>query len=186
MSKLLNRRLIAEFDRRLDGVGSFVAMDYQGIDAHNVYDLRTKLRAEGIRMLVVKNSLAARSLSGKGLAGAEPLFDGPVALLYGHADGAPAVARSIIAWRRAHQNLGKLKGALVDGSFVDASQVDALSKLPTRKEMLSILLSTVIAPMTQVATLLANTLAQVPNLVANHIDKLEKNLGVPADDQNNA
>ena len=178
MSKLLNRRLIAEFDRRLEGVGSFVAMDYQGIDAHNVYDLRTKLRSEGIRMLVVKNSLAARSLAGRGLAGAEPMhpmFDGPVALLYGHADGAPAVARSIIAWRRAHQNLGKLKGALVDGSLVDASQVDALSKLPTRKEMLSMLLSTVIAPMTQVANLLANTLAQVPNLVANHIDKLEKN-----------
>lgn len=178
MSKLLNRRLIAEFDRRLGGVDSFIAMDYQGIDAHDVYALRTRLRSEGIRMLVVKNSLVTRSLAGRGLAGAEPMnlmFDGPVALFYGHADGAPAVARSIIAWRRTKRDLGQLKGALVDGSYVDASKIDALSKLPTRKEMLSMLLSTVIAPMTQVANLLANTLAQVPNLVANHIEKIEKN-----------
>ena len=78
---LITKELTAKLGA-LDGVG---VINPRGIDANKNNGLRRRLLDKGLRMTVVKNSLARRSMEGKKLQGFDKLLDGPSAVVYGSA-----------------------------------------------------------------------------------------------------
>ena len=69
----------------------------RGLDGNRNNKLRRKLSDQGLKMLVVKNSLARRATASSKLKGFESLLDGPSAIVYATQDVAvSAIARLLV------------------------------------------------------------------------------------------
>ena len=87
---------------------------------------------------------AAASLGWEDLSA---LLTGPTAVVTGKGDPSE-LAKALVAFVKAHEKAA-VKGGCLDGRVLQAADVDALSTLPSREVMLSMLVGTVAAPMTQ-------------------------------------
>ncbi|WP_373231640.1 50S ribosomal protein L10 [Cohnella sp.] len=120
-----------------------VVADYRGLNVAQVTQLRKLLREAGIEFQVLKNSLVSRAAANAELTELDAVLTGPTAIAFGKDVVAPA---KIISDFAKKNDALKVKGAIVEGRFVDAGQVKALADLPSRDGLLSMLLSVLQAP----------------------------------------
>jgi large subunit ribosomal protein L10 len=132
--------LAAEIDRS-DAV---FAVDYRGISVSQAAELRTKLRDADATFQVVKNSLTERAADQVGAESLKALLSGPTALTFVRGDAAMA-AKAIADQARATQLL-PFKGGLMDGEVLDAEQIRAISRLPSREALYGQLVGIVASP----------------------------------------
>ena len=128
-----------------------VLVDYRGIEANQVVELRKKLNDASSTMKVIKNSLARIAAENTPIAELADQFTQTRALVYSNGD---AVQQAKVL-SEAAKSLDKLKilaGILVGDSktsILNSSEVEALSKLPSRDELIMKLLFLMQAPATQ-------------------------------------
>ncbi len=137
------------------GYDSYIFTNYRGLTVAQITDIRKDLRKNDAAYRVVKNRYAKIALADLEKSGAEEQMVGPTAVALAKGDTANVVAKALFA---AAKDNGKLevKGALVNGEFMTAEQVEALSKLPTKLELIASLMGTMKAPVQKLAaTLLA-------------------------------
>ena len=120
-----------------------VVADYRGLNVAQVTLLRKQLREAGVEFQVLKNSLVSRAAANAELTELDAVLTGPTAIAFGKDVVAPA---KIISDFAKKNDALKVKGAIVEGRFVDAAQVKALADLPSRDGLLSMLLSVLQAP----------------------------------------
>jgi large subunit ribosomal protein L10 len=128
----------------IDGADAVFAVDYRGISVSQVAELRTKLRDADATFQVVKNSLTERAADQVGAASLKALLSGPTALTFVRGDAATA-AKAIADQARATQLL-PFKGGLMDGDVLDAEQIRAISRLPSREALYGQLVGIVASP----------------------------------------
>jgi len=143
MSKPVKAMLRRELVRRLEGLDSLVVVSLAGVDGVTNNRLRGELRAKGIRITVVKNSLAKQALAEVGLVQAAELIEGPSALVTG-GPSAVEVVRELLRAGKEIPNL-RIRGALMEGEVFGADRVVELSKFPTREEALATVAALVLA-----------------------------------------
>ncbi len=122
------------------------AVDYRGISVPQAAELRTKLRDADASFRVVKNSLTERAADQAGATTLKALLQGPTALTFVHGDAAQA-AKAIADYARVTQLL-PFKGGLLNGDTLDAEQIRAISRLPSREALYGQLVGMVASPVT--------------------------------------
>jgi large subunit ribosomal protein L10 len=128
-----------------------VLVDYRGIEANQVVELRKKLNDASSTMKVIKNSLARIAAENTPIAELADQFTQTRALVY--SDGDAVHQAKVLS--EAAKSLDKLKilaGILVGDSktsILNSGEVEALSKLPSRDELIMKLLFLMQAPATQ-------------------------------------
>ena len=128
-----------------------VLVDYRGIEANQVVELRKKLNDASSTMKVIKNSLARIAAENTPIAELADQFTQTRALVY--SDGDAVQQAKVLS--EAAKSLNKLKilaGILVGDSktsILNSGEVEALSKLPSRDELIMKLLFLMQAPATQ-------------------------------------
>jgi large subunit ribosomal protein L10 len=137
---------IAEIATNIDESQAIFAVDYRGITVTQVAELRAKLREADASFRVVKNSLSERAADQMGAAELKEYLQGPTALTFVRGDAALA-AKAIADYARATQLL-PFKGGLMDGATVDAGQIQAISRLPSREVLYGQLVGVVASPVT--------------------------------------
>jgi large subunit ribosomal protein L10 len=120
------------------------AVDYRGISVPQAAELRSKLRDADASFRVVKNSLTERAAEQAGAQDLKTMLSGPTALTFVRGDAAIA-AKAIADYARATQLL-PFKGGLMDGGVLDASQILAISRLPSREVLYGQLVGVVASP----------------------------------------
>jgi large subunit ribosomal protein L10 len=128
----------------IDGASAVFAVDYRGISVSQAAELRTKLRDADATFQVVKNSLTERAADQVGAESLKALLSGPTALTFVRGDAATA-AKAIADQARATQLL-PFKGGLMDGDVLDAEQIRAISRLPSREALYGQLVGIVASP----------------------------------------
>ncbi len=129
-----------------------ILMDYRGLKVVDVTELRRGVRRLSSRYVVVKNTLAIKAAADTDVAKVSSHFGGPTALAYNSHDAVPLV-KYLLEFAKTNPNL-VFKAALVDGKAVAADQLDAISKLPGRPELLGKLIYLLKAPISNLAGLL--------------------------------
>lgn len=127
----------------------FYVTDASTLTVAEVNDLRARCYEKGIEMRVVKNTLVRKALeAGEAEKNYKGLYDslkGPTALLFTEAANAPA--KLIKAFRKEHDR-PILKAAYIDSSvYVGDDQIDTLSKIKSKEELLSDLMTLLQSPM---------------------------------------
>ena len=137
---------IDEIAGDIDESEAIFAVDYRGITVAQVAELRTKLRDADATFHVVKNSLTERAADQADAPVLKDFLAGPTALTFVRGDAAVA-AKAIADYARATQLL-PFKGGVMDGAALDADQIRALSRLPSREVLYGQLVGVVASPVT--------------------------------------
>ncbi len=156
---------VAELKKNFEEHRSFLFADYRGLSVAQISELRNTLRESGAEFHVVKNNFAKIAFTQIDHADVEPYLVGPTAIAY-CGDEAGPVAKAML--KLAKEMPLELKGGLLDGEVYDAGAVAEFSKLPTRLELIQMLMGTMQAPLQNVVyvlngvtTKLVRTLAAV-------------------------
>lgn len=137
------------------GYDSYIFTDYRGMTVAQITDIRRTLRKEDAAYRVIKNRYAKIALEELNKGGAEEQMVGPTAVALAKGDTANVVAKVLFAAAKDNGKL-QIKGALINGELMNADQIEALSKLPTKLELIASLMGTMKAPVQKLAaTLLA-------------------------------
>jgi large subunit ribosomal protein L10 len=172
MAKELKRLITGEWKKEFTGVRDLVLVDASRLKGPETWALRGKLSDAKMHVLVLQNRLAKLAMGDSGLGAATDLLRGPTAVVWG-GDGAADISRALAAWNKKGPKVA-IKGGLIDGAPGTPADVNAWAGLPSRDELLSLILSDILAPATGVAGAFHASLSLVANLVAAHVEKMEK------------
>ena len=152
MSKFLKDMLAKDLSSRLDGVEDCLVANVIGIDSNTTTALRARLREKGIKLMVVKNSLARRATEGTALGPAFEGLTGNAAVVWGASDFVSLV-KEVTALDKEEDELEKFKalGGVMDGEKLTPEKVKEISNWPTREEQLSMLVGQILGPGSQLA-----------------------------------
>jgi len=136
-----------EITDRLQEAQHAFLLNYSGLTVSHMSELRQAVAPTGARALVAKNSMLGKAAAQLGWEDLSAMLTGPTAIVTGKGD-ASELAKLLVAFVKTHGKAA-IKGACLDGKALASADVDALSTLPPREVMLSVLVGTVAAPMTQ-------------------------------------
>ena len=156
--------IVDELQGKLKTASAFYVADFTGLNVKRVTQLRSKLRAEGIEYIVVKNTLAERAMADLGLPDIGEHFKGPTALVIGQGDAVTA-AKVLSDFAKENDNKPSVKGGIVDRRAVSSQEVGRLAKLPPREQLLAELAGCLESPMAQLATVLEAKLHEFVGLL---------------------
>ncbi len=123
---------------------------YRAVTVKELEAMRNEARANGLKVKVVKNTLAAIALSKANIEGLELKDTNIVVWGPDQLD----VCKLIAKFADSYKDRLVVKSAYLDGKAVDASTVIAMSKLPSKNELIGMLLSVWTAPARMFATAL--------------------------------
>ncbi len=137
--------IIAEVSEKASRAVAMYFADFSNVTVEEETELRREFRKSKIDYNVVKNTLVRKAL--EQLTGYDRMFDklsGPTGIAFSFEDpGAPA---KIIKKFSEKTGKLKLKVAVVEKQIYDASKLDQLASMPTRKEMIASVIGSVQAP----------------------------------------
>ncbi len=146
---------VAALKEEFAGYDGFIFTDYRGMTVEQITSIRKTLRKDEAAYRVVKNRYAKIALKNLDKSGAEEQMVGPTAVALVKGDSANVVAKVLFAAAKDGVNL-QVKGALLGNELLTAEQIEEISKLPTKLELIASLMGTMKAPVQKLAaTLLA-------------------------------
>lgn len=174
MANPRNETSVRELHGLLDDVKTFFLVDYQGLSAGELGRLRAAVRAAGGRILVAKNTLINVVLKEQGVEGFGDTLTGPTALvLVGEDPVAPL--KAIADFAKEHpKDLPRGKGGLLQGGIVSADALERIAKLPSRQQLQSELLGTLLAPLQQLVGVLEGPQRNLVSVIKNYSDKVKE------------
>ena len=169
MSKKVKNLITKELASKLKDLDGLAVINPRGIDATKTNLLRRRLHEKGLRMLVVRNSLAKRASGETKVKGFESLLDGPSAVIYGKVSGS-AIARALVDEKKKNEKL-ELRGIFFEGEiFLGDAGIKKVSTFPTREEAVS----TIVAAILSSGKKLAGILKGQPSKIASLIKAIEE------------
>lgn len=164
---------VAEIADQIKESQAVFAVDYRGITVAQVAELRGKLRDSDATFRVVKNTLTERAADAADAEALKSILEGPTALTFVRGDAA-AAAKVIADFQKATGGeLLPFKGGLMDGDALDAAQITAISKLPSRQVLYGQLVGIVASPITGLARSLNGLVSGLAIALGGVLEKKE-------------
>ena len=151
--------IVSEVAARLKGAQAVIVAEYRGLGVASVTSLRAKARKSGLYLRVLKNTLARRAVQGTPFEKLAEQMSGP--LMYGIAQDPVAGAKVLAEFAKENERL-VIKGGALPGSLMSATDVGALATMPSREQLLAMLVGTMQAPVAK----FVRTLNEVPGRFA--------------------
>ena len=184
MSRADKQAAVAEIDDSFNESAGAVLTEYRGLTVKQLQDLRRSL-GENAHYAVVKNTLAKLAAKDAGIDGFDDLLTGPTAIAFINGD-VVAAAKGLRDFAKANPTL-VIKGGVLDGKPLDASEVAKLADLESRDVLLGKLAGAMLASLSQAVYLLNAPIAQAARLAGALQAKAEQDpsilaggAGVPA------
>lgn len=143
---------------------SAVGAEYRGLSVTQLTAMRKAARDGGVYIRVIKNTLARKAVEGTEFACMQDGLVGPLILAFSLEDPG-AAARLIADFAKTTDKLVP-KLVAVGGKSYPASELERLSKLPTRDQAIAILMGTMKAPVEKFVRTLAEPHAKLARTVA--------------------
>jgi len=165
------KEVVAEVSARLKSAQTVVLAEYRGLPVEDITVLRSRARASGVYLRVLKNTLARRAVQGTPFEKLADQMVGPLA--YGISDDPVAAAKVLHAYAKGNEKL-VIKGGMMPNYLMTAKEVGNLASMPSREELLSKLLGTMQAPIVKFVRTLNEVPTKFVRAVAAVRDQKEK------------
>lgn len=163
--------MVEEVSALVAGAQAIIVAEYRGLDVEAVTRLRKQARSQGVRLRVLKNTLARRAVNDTPFAGLAEKLVGP--LMYGFSADPVAAAKVMAGFAKDNDKLVVKAGAMPN-AVLDEAGVKALATLPSREELLAKLMATMKAPIGQFVRTLNEVPARLVRTLAAVRDAKEK------------
>ncbi|HBN15186.1 50S ribosomal protein L10 [Pseudohongiella sp. SYSU M77423] len=157
------KQIVSEVNEAANNALSAVLADYRGVTVSSLTSLRKKAREEGVYLRVVRNTLLKRAVDGTQYECIREVLTGPTILAFSMED--PGAAARVLKDFAKENEKFEVKALSVGGKLLGADQIDALAKLPTYDQAVSMLMSVMLAPVTK----LVQTFNEVPTKVTRAV-----------------
>jgi large subunit ribosomal protein L10 len=147
---------VTEVQTKLAGAQSVIVAEYRGLNVERVTQLRSKARKSGVYLRVLKNTLARRAIKGTPFEKLSEKMVGP--LMYGISQDPVAGAKVLSEFAKENE-LFVIKAGAMPNAMMSAQEIKALAQLPSRDQLIAMLLGTLQAPVTK----LVRTMNEVPS-----------------------
>ncbi len=155
----------------VEGARSVILNDFTGLDVAKISKLRKLCHENGVEYHVIKNTLAKRAVENTDAKALAVYFDGPTALAVSR-ESENESAKILAKFAEEHE-APRFKAGLIDGKVIDATAVLALSKLPSKNELLSKVLAGLKSPASGLVSVMQGPLRSLIG-VLNEIKKTKE------------
>jgi len=130
---------VESFSERFKTSKSIFLADFSGINVADTTMLRRSFRKANVHYIILKNTLAKRSLSNAGVDGLDEVLHGMTAFAFSDHDPiAPIkVIKDFNKGRGRDQTELRVKGCIFEGTILGPERIDELSNLPSREVLLA-------------------------------------------------
>ncbi len=174
---------VQELKDRLQRATVTIGTQYRGLTVQEMTALRHRLRAAGLEVRVVKNTLLRIAAKEAGQPAAVGIVDGPTAIIFGYAD-AIAAAKAVTDYAQTAPSAFSIRNAYLDGSITSPSDLKELVALPSKPVLiaqimgqlqspLATTLGLLQSPLQELATLLQSLAGELPSLIEARARQLE-------------
>ena len=161
------KQFVEALKERLDKAKIAILTDYKGLNVEAMTELRAKLREARIEYQVIKNTMLRLASDGTDIAPIRDSFVGPSAIALSF-DDPVAPAKILTDFAKSNAKL-EIKVGVMNGKVLDLSSIKALADLPSREQLLAMVLST----MNAVPTSLVTALSDVPRRMVNVLQAIK-------------
>jgi large subunit ribosomal protein L10 len=169
MSKVIKQMQMNSLKDTFKDVRDMVVMSVVGLDAITDNKVRLDLRKKGIRLQVVKNSLARKVFGELGYK-IDSVWSGATTLAWGGSSIA-GLSKEIESFAKKHEKFVKVKAAVSDGQEV---AFDIALKMPTREEALGRIVAAMLAPAAKISGALRGPAGKVAGQIKTISEKTEE------------
>lgn len=165
--------VIQEMTDKLTRARSVVLLKTEGLSVAESQDLRRKLRAKGIELHVIKNTLLRIASKAAEYQDLSSLLTGQTAIALGYEDEVGA-AKAISDYLRTAKTAKPVvvKAGILEKAPITASQVEDLAKIPPRDQLRAQVVGTFMAPLNQTYGVLSAPLRDLINTLEARIRQL--------------
>ncbi|CAD7288516.1 50S ribosomal protein L10 [Campylobacter suis] len=142
MTRNEKSEIIAKLEGEFKTAEAIVVCDYRGLSVKKLEALRHAAREQSVKVQVVKNTLANIALKNVEKDG----MDLKDTNIYVWGEDQLAVTKVVAKFEESNSELFKIKTAHIDGQVASVDKVKALSKMPSRDELIAMLLQVWNAP----------------------------------------
>ena len=142
MTRSQKEEVVQYLTEEFKNAAAIVDCDYKGMTVPQLESLRRVAKEKGLKVRVVKNTLAMIALKNIGVEDFQ-LKDTNV-LVWG--GDIVDLAKTVTDFAKENKDAFKIKQGYFEGEVADAAKIEAYSKLPSKEELLGMLLSVWTAP----------------------------------------
>lgn len=132
MNRTQKADLVATMKESLLKSDLVLLLHYRGMSDKQLYDFRVSLKSKGVKLKILKNTLAKVAIKGSDLEILSPYLTGPTAICY--ANDPVSLAKVAVASAKENQAL-KIQVGYLNKSILSKDAIDSLSKLGSLEEV---------------------------------------------------
>ena len=163
------KNIVEEIREKIRTSPFVLVTDYTGMSVPQFAELRKRLQASGARYTVVKNTMLRIAAKELGLPSVDSWLSGQTAIVAGEKDVCSAA--------KVLRNFGsefakpKVRGGILDGEVLEATQVDQLAQLPPQDILRAQFLGLLQAPATKLVRVLGEPGTCLARVLAARVEK---------------
>ncbi|WP_439143976.1 50S ribosomal protein L10 [Planktotalea sp.] len=168
MDRAQKEQLVDELGQIFESSGVVVVAHYAGLTVVEMQDLRARASEAGGAVRVAKNRLAKIALEGKPCASIADYLTGMTVLTY--SEDPVAAAKVAEDFAKENKNFEILGGAMGENAL-DRAGVTAVSKMPSRDELIASIAGCIGAPASNIAGALGAPASNIAGVLSTIEDK---------------
>lgn len=168
MDRAQKEQLVEELGQIFESSGVVVVAHYTGLTVAEMQDLRARARDAGGAVRVAKNRLAKIALDGKPCESIASLLTGMTVLTY--SEDPVAAAKVAQEFAKDNQKFVILGGAMGENAL-DVAGVEAVSKMPSREELIATIAGMIGAPASNIAGAIGAPASNIASILSTIEDK---------------
>jgi large subunit ribosomal protein L10 len=172
MNRSQKENIVNELKTQFETNSLVALVDYKGITVEEINEVRRSFEKEGLQYFVRKNKLILKAVAGTEREGLNQYLKGMTGIIL---SGEDAIAAAKVIRETVKGFKGKtfnLKGGFFDGDLLDAKSVEKVADLPSKEELLCILLRTLQEGPRQVLGVIQGPARDLVNLLKNYENQL--------------
>jgi len=172
LTKQQKEQIVKSLVEDIQNAKSFVISDYNGLTVNDTQELRQKAKDQGVKFQAVKKTLLNLALEQAKVEGIDPKqLEGSLSIALGLEDEV-APAKIVAEFAKEHEEVKILSGML-DSKLMSQEEVMALSKIPSKDELLAKVVGSINAPVSGFVNVLAGNLRGLVNVLNSIKDAKE-------------
>jgi len=168
VDRALKEQLVDELGQIFESSGVVVVSHYVGLTVAEMQDLRARARAADASVRVAKNRLAKIALEGKPCESISDLLTGMTVLTF--SEDPVAAAKVAQDFAKENQKFVILGGAMGENAL-DVAGVEAVSKMPSRDELIATIAGMLGAPASNIAGAIGAPASNIASILSTIEDK---------------
>ena len=148
---------------RIRTAQSIVLADYAGLTVEQMTIFRAQCRESKVQCRVVKNRLAKIACDNADLTVLKDYLRGPIAMIFGP-ESQVDPAKIAVNFAKDNEAM-EIKAGVIDGQMLDASAVVALSKTPSKDELIAKMMGSINSPVSGLAMALNGVVAALTRAI---------------------